>query len=58
MSLRQVASVEQYQDSFDALLTRIDDLPVIYAISYFLSGLSSEIQSLVRTFKPTTLDDA
>jgi len=47
MSLRQVASVEQYQDSFDALLTRIDDLPVRHAISC-LSGLFAKIESVIN----------
>jgi len=58
MQLRQTTSVEQYQDSFDALLNRIDDLPVGHAISCFLSGLSAETQSAVRMFKPATLHDA
>ena len=33
MQLRQVGSVEQYQDAFYALLIRIEDLPVSHAIS-------------------------
>ena len=37
MQLRQVGSVEQYQDAFDALLIRIEDLPVSHAIGCFLS---------------------
>jgi len=58
MQLRQVGSVEQYQDAFDALLIRIEDLPASHAISCFLSGLTLEIQHTVRTFKPKTLHDA
>ena len=58
MKLRQTGSVEQYQDAFDALLIRIEDLPVSHAISYFISGLTAEIQHTVRMFKPTTLHDA
>ena len=58
MQLRQTGSVAQYQDAFDALLTRIEDLNIGHAISCFLSGLNSEIQNTVRMFKPKTLDDA
>ena len=58
MKLRQTGSVEQYQDAFDALLIRIEDLPVGHAISCFLSGLTAEIQHTVRMFKPATLHDA
>lgn len=58
MQLRQNGSVEQYQDAFDALLIRIEDLPVSHAISNFLSGLDSEIQNTVTMFKPRTLYDA
>jgi len=58
MQLRQVGSVEQYQDTFDALLIRIEDLLASHAISYFLSGLTLEIQHNVRMFKPKTLHDA
>ena len=47
--------MEQYQDAFDALLIRIEDLPVSHAI---LSGLTSEIEHTVRMFKPKTLHDA
>ena len=46
MQLRQVGSMEQYQDAFDALLIRIENLPVNHAISCFLSGLNSEIRTL------------
>lgn len=35
MKLRQVGTVEQYQDAFDTLLTRIDDLSISHAINCF-----------------------
>jgi len=57
MQLRQTGSVEHYQDEFDALVIRIEDLPVSHAISCFLSGLNSEIQNTVRMFKPKTLHE-
>jgi len=58
MKLRQVGSVDQYQDAFDALLIRIEDFPANHASSCFLSGLTLEIQHTVRMFKPKTLHDA
>jgi len=57
IKLKQVSTVEQYQESFDALLNRIE-LPVKHAISCFLGGLSDEIQNAVRMFRPETLHDA
>lgn len=58
MQLRQTGSVEHYQDAFDALVIRIEYLPVNHAISCFLSGLNSEIQNTVRMFKPKALHEA
>ena len=37
MKLKQLGTVEQYQESFDAPLNRVE-LPVNHAISCFLSG--------------------
>jgi len=42
MKLRQMGTVEQYQESFDSLLTRVDS-PIPHAVSCFLSGLNEEI---------------
>ena len=42
MKLRQMGTVEQYQESFDSLLTRVD-LPIPHAVSCFLSGLNEKI---------------
>jgi len=57
MKIRQMGSVEMYQEQFDALINRVD-LPNSYAVSCFLSGLNDDIQSAVRMFKPGTLHDA
>ena len=57
MKLKQVGTVEQYQESFDALLNRVE-LSANHAISCFLGGLCEEIQSAVRMFKPQTIHDA
>jgi len=42
MKLKQVGTVEQYQESFDALLNRVE-LPANHAISCFLGGLCEKI---------------
>jgi len=57
MKLKQQGSVEQYQESFDALLNRVE-LPINHAVSCFLSGFCDEIQNAVRMFKPQTIHDA
>ena len=57
MKLRELGAVEQYQESFDALLNRVE-LPANHTISCFLSGLCKEIQNIVRMFKPQTIHDA
>ena len=57
MKLKQWGAVEQYQESFDALLNSVE-LSVKHAVSRFLSGLHDEIQNAVRMFKPDTLHDA
>jgi len=57
MKLRQLGIMEQYQEKFDALLTRID-LLVNHAVSYFLSALIGEIHTAVRMFRPQTLHEA
>lgn len=57
MKLKQQGTVEQYQESFDALLNRVE-LPTSHAVSCFLSGLCDEIQNAVRMFKPQTIRDA
>ena len=56
MELRLLGTVEQYQESFDALLKRVD-LPVNYVVRCFLTGLSDEIHTTVRMCKPQTLHD-
>ena len=57
MKLRRHGSIEHYQESFDALLNRVE-LPMGHAMSYFLSGLCDEIENAVRMFRPQTIHDA
>jgi len=57
MKLRQMGTMEQYQESFDSLLNRVD-LPTPHAISCLLSGLNEKIQTAFWMFEPDTLYDA
>jgi len=56
MKLKQTSSVEQYQETFDVLLTRAD-LTILQAISCILSELEVEIQNTMRMFKPQSLHE-
>lgn len=55
--LRQIGSVLEYQDKFDALLNRVELLEE-YAMSCFISGLKDEIQIPIKMFQPRTLQRA
>jgi len=57
MKLRQLGSVEQYQENFNSLFTGLE-LPMSYGINCFISGLKGEIQTVVRMFNPQTLHHA
>ena len=56
-SLKQSRSVNEYQESFEELLNRVD-LPEQYAVSCFIRGLKEEIQLAVRMFMPRDLQHA
>lgn len=53
-SLKQAGSVQEYHDSFDAIINRLTLLKD-YLLSCFLSRLDDEIQLAVRMSNPTTL---
>nr|GEW85708.1 hypothetical protein [Tanacetum cinerariifolium] len=55
-NLKQVGSVQAYQDLFEALLNKVDQLKA-YAISLFIGGLKKEIGLCVRMFKLNKLVD-
>ncbi|GKB14846.1 reverse transcriptase [Tanacetum coccineum] len=55
-NLKQVGSVQAYQDLFEALLNKVDQ-PKAYAISLFIRGLKEKIGLVVRMFKPSKLVD-
>ncbi|PKA64689.1 putative mitochondrial protein [Apostasia shenzhenica] len=56
-TLRQTGTVQEYNNYFDAILTRLN-LPEPYAISCYLGGLKEELLGLVRIMKPKSLREA
>ncbi|GJW13110.1 retrotransposable element Tf2 [Tanacetum coccineum] len=52
--LKQTGSVQQHIDAYDRLLCRVE-LQDEQAMSFFIAGLQSEIELVVRMFKPTGL---
>ena len=55
--LRQMGSVHDYLQSFDALLDRVQ-LGEDQAVSCFIAGLRHEIEIMVRMFNPKSLQKA
>ncbi|GJZ92195.1 reverse transcriptase, partial [Tanacetum coccineum] len=55
-NLKQDGSVQQYQESFEALLNKVE-LNEAYAVSLFIGGLKKEISMPIRMFKITSLID-
>ncbi|GKD75951.1 putative mitochondrial protein [Tanacetum coccineum] len=53
-NLRHVGTIEEYQNNFDKLNSRVD-LPEDQQISFYITGLQSEIELAVRMFRPKTL---
>ncbi|GJV76968.1 retrotransposon-related protein [Tanacetum coccineum] len=53
-NLRQVGNIEEYQNAFDKLNSRVD-LPEEQQISFYIAGLQKEIELAVRMFRPKTL---
>nr|GEY45749.1 zinc finger, CCHC-type [Tanacetum cinerariifolium] len=54
--LQQTNSVQEYIDAFDRLLCKIN-LEEDQCISFFLAGLNSEMELVVRMFKLRTLEE-
>lgn len=55
--LKQLGSVQEYHDSFDALASRLN-LNEEYLLSCYMGGLEEEIKLAVRMFGPKTLQQA
>ncbi|KAJ0937126.1 putative retrotransposon gag domain-containing protein [Helianthus annuus] len=56
-NLKQINSVQEYHDKFDAIISRLQ-LPIEYALSCFLAGLEEEIRLQVRMFNPKNIQEA
>ncbi|XP_074342267.1 uncharacterized protein LOC141679753 [Apium graveolens] len=56
-ALKQLGSVQEYHDNFDALSSRLQ-LSEEYLLSCYLGGLKDEIQLSVRMFTPSTIQQA
>nr|GEZ04923.1 hypothetical protein [Tanacetum cinerariifolium] len=53
-NLRHTGTIEEYQNAFDRLLSRID-FPEDQQVSCYIDGLHSEVELVVRMFRPKTL---
>jgi hypothetical protein len=53
--LKQVSSVDEYKEKFEAFSTRMRGCDDYNKLSSFLSGLKDEIRLPVRMFNPPTL---
>nr|GEV58472.1 putative mitochondrial protein [Tanacetum cinerariifolium] len=53
-NLRHTGSIEEYQNAFDRLLSRID-LPKDQQVSCYIAGLQNDVEMAVTMFRPKTL---
>lgn len=56
--LCQISTVKHYQTQFETLANRIIVLPPPFNLSYFISGLKSDIRREVQAFQPISLAHA
>ncbi|KAJ8762999.1 hypothetical protein K2173_023204 [Erythroxylum novogranatense] len=56
--LKQITTVEAYQDAFKRLSHQVDGLPESFLVGSFTAGLKDEIHLEVKLKKPRTLNDA
>ena len=55
--LKQEDSLIEYHERFDTLLARIAILEVL-ALSFFLSGLTVELEKSIRVHRPSSIQEA
>ncbi|KAL5828016.1 hypothetical protein ACOSQ3_019847 [Xanthoceras sorbifolium] len=55
--LKQTTTVKAYQETFEKLSHRVDNLPEKFLVSYFITGLIDEICLDVKIKQPNTLAD-
>ncbi|CAL5376490.1 unnamed protein product [Camellia sinensis] len=56
--LKQTTTVKEYQEQFEILANRTCELPEVFFISCFISGLREDIKAGVLMFRPTTIVQA
>ncbi|KAL5857738.1 hypothetical protein ACOSQ3_005196 [Xanthoceras sorbifolium] len=56
--LKQTTTVTAYQEAFEKLSHRVDDMPEPFLVGCFIAGLRDEIQLDVKIKQPRTLADA
>ncbi|GJY71154.1 putative mitochondrial protein [Tanacetum coccineum] len=54
--LRHVGTIEEYQNAFNKLISRVE-LPKDQPISFYIVGLQNDVELAVRMFRPKTLDE-
>lgn len=57
-NLRQTGIVREYTNAFDALLTKVGQLPEDIMLGIYMGGLFPDIRARVRFMRPTSLDEA
>ncbi|KAH9669753.1 hypothetical protein KPL70_021924 [Citrus sinensis] len=56
--LKQVTTVAAYQEQFEQLSHRVDNLPESHLVGSFIAGLKDDVRLDVRVKQPRTLSDA
>jgi hypothetical protein len=55
--LKQTTTVNAYQEAFEKLSHKVDDLPETFLVGCFIAGLKDEIRLDVRVKQPKTLSE-
>jgi len=56
--LKQTTTVNAYQEAFEKLSHKVDDLPETFLVGCFIAGLKDEIRLDVRVKQPKTLSES
>ena len=54
----QTGSIMAYQEAFESLSNKVDELSESFLLSCFISGLKPHIQHEVAAFRPSSLTKA
>ncbi|GJS69793.1 putative mitochondrial protein [Tanacetum coccineum] len=56
-NVRHITTIEDYHNSFDKLINRVD-FPVDQLVSFYIVGLQTDVELAVRMFRPQSLAEA